>query len=460
MGTGRLPVQRKIEAQKRLHNDTADDIAVPLQGEVALDTPSTNQSRWTGQETNFDEGIRGKIDTAARGHSAVTFLRLSRYIVMHYAGSSPGVTGSNEGEPEDKEGGSAVPPTSQFFAPRTAKPSSSVVRAKRSNDSDDDPSDKNYQPPRNPPAQSEEDTDGPEDVIVVLLWFIDSVGNIYTFEEVTRKAKGKGKSAEELKEKAKISKAKQTKLSMTKPPAKKLKQANVSDSDSEPPIDDADAPVTKIGRNPKRGRWVITNYLSPPTLHQNKNSQPVWRWECRWCSTYRTSARTLGCTKYADETIPLVVDSNFHSHLRSCKRIPDDATFEAWEAAEAAEKAGTQPVPVGSTSTVALQRQTMNKFVQDGIDNPAVVVTQRGFRKFLVEGIALDDLSFSFPKGKGMNRLFTYLIPRGWKIPGRKTVKSGITLLSSLLRARIDSLVLTCGRVKILSMPFAEVWGG
>lgn len=49
-------------------------------------------------------------------------------------------------------------------------------------------------------------------------------------------------------------------------------------------------------------------------------------------------------------------------------------------------------------SNVAAQHQTMTKFIQDGIENPAVVVTKRGFWKYLVEGIAMDDLSFSFPE--------------------------------------------------------------
>jgi hypothetical protein len=58
-----------------------------------------------------------------------------------------------------------------------------------------------------------------------------------------------------------------------------------ADSDDEPEAaDDADAPVTKTGRNPKKGRWAISNYVSPPTAFQNKTKKPVWRWECKWCS--------------------------------------------------------------------------------------------------------------------------------------------------------------------------------
>ena len=116
--------------------------------------------------------------------------------------------------------------------------------------------------------------------------------------------------------------------------------------------------------------------------------------------------------------------------------------MEAFAAAEAAEKAGTRPVPVGSISNNVLQRQTMTDFIQEGITNPAVIVTKRGFRERLIKGIALDDLAFSFPQRKGMNALLKYLLPRGWKIPGRKTVKEDITKLSSLLRERVDTLIL------------------
>ncbi|KAJ7932241.1 hypothetical protein B0H13DRAFT_2307801 [Mycena leptocephala] len=180
--------------------------------------------------------------------------------------------------------------------------------------------------------------------------------------------------------------AKKDQTTTKKPPAKKLKAADSADEYG----DDEDAPVATTGRNPKKGHWVIMNYQSPPTL---------------------------------------VVDSNFHSHLRSCKGIPEDASFEDFEAAEAAEKAGTQPVPVASVSNVAAQRQSMSKFVQEGRDNPAIVVTRRGFRKHLIEGIAYDDLPFTFSEKKGMRSLLTYLLPRGWK--------SDITRLSTLLRERV-----------------------
>ncbi|KAF7358263.1 hypothetical protein MVEN_00875400 [Mycena venus] len=54
----------------------------------------------------------------------------------------------------------------------------------------------------------------------------------------------------------------------------------------------------------------------------------------------------------------------------------------------------------------------------------------------------MDDLSFSLPTRAGIFALLTYLLPRGWKIPGRKTVKSDMLLLSKLLRQCVDELIL------------------
>ncbi|KAJ7790374.1 hypothetical protein B0H14DRAFT_2626030 [Mycena olivaceomarginata] len=101
--------------------------------------------------------------------------------------------------------------------------------------------------------------------------------------------------------------------------------------------------------------------------------------------------------QYGKSTIELVVDSNFHSHLPKCSGMPEGVTFKVFSAAEAAEKAGTRPVPIASTSNLVVQRQTMTNFVQAGIENPAVTLTKCGFRERLIKAIALDDLAFSFP---------------------------------------------------------------
>ncbi|KAF7358398.1 hypothetical protein MVEN_00889900 [Mycena venus] len=304
--------------------------------------------------------------------------------------------------------------TSQFFAPKSSKSSQqpTTIPAKRAQDpdSDDDPTDKNYEPPRKPPNVSEEDSDDPD---------ADST--------VQGKAKPSAtKSA-----------------SATKPAKKRARLQSNGDSDivAKPAADD-DAPTAKSGRDPKRSRWVISNYIAPPTANKNRKGEAVWRWECKWCGKYRTSSRTAGCQTYEKETTELVVDSNFHSHLPKCTGLPDNVTYEAFAAAEAAEKTGTRPVPVSSTSNLVAQRQTMANFVQAGIENPAVTLTKRGFRERLVKAIAMDDLSFSFPTRPGIFALLMYLLPRGWKIPGRKTVKTDMLLLSRLLRQRVDELIL------------------
>ncbi|KAK7014646.1 hypothetical protein R3P38DRAFT_2638211 [Favolaschia claudopus] len=286
-----------------------------------------------------------------------------------------------------------------FFGPK--KPAKSgpstkpVVPSKRAGiDSDeDDPKDKSYQPPRYTPDPSENSGSEDEGELPVHRF----IGGLNVLSHVVLQVdpKGKGKEPEKLK-------------------GKKSKKP-----DEEVVAEDDNAPVAKIGRNPTKGRWAISNY-NAPTISKSRDGKPVWRWDCKWCSNYRTSPRTAGCTKYQDETINLVVGSNFLSHLSNCKHIPDSASFDAYEAAEAAEKNGTRPAPTTKASQSELQRQSMSKFIEEGIANPAVVVTKRGFRKHLVEGIAYDDHSL---------------------IPGRKTVKSDMVRLCVMLKERVDSLI-------------------
>jgi hypothetical protein len=54
----------------------------------------------------------------------------------------------------------------------------------------------------------------------------------------------------------------------------------------------------------------------------------------------------------------------------------------------------------------------MQGFIQRGIDNPAKTVTNRSYRKHLVEAIVEDD---SVAEKGGTLRLLDYLVPRGVK---------------------------------------------
>ncbi|KAJ6617377.1 hypothetical protein B0H10DRAFT_1948452, partial [Mycena sp. CBHHK59/15] len=140
------------------------------------------------------------------------------------------------------------------------------------------------------------------------------------------------------------------------------------------------------------------------------------KWEHAFQASEEEQRKQIGCTKYEGESIKLVVDSNFHSHVPKCVGMPPVASFEAFTEAEAVDKAGTRLVLVTGMLSIVLQCQTLSKYIQEGIENPAVVVTKRGFHKSLIKGIALDDLGFSFPERKGMNVLLKYLLPRGWKL--------------------------------------------
>jgi hypothetical protein len=60
-----------------------------------------------------------------------------------------------------------------------------------------------------------------------------------------------------------------------------------------------------------------------------------------------------------------------------------------------------------------VEQDMMQGFIQRGIDNPAKTVTNRSYRKHLVEAIVEDDLPFSVAEKGGTLRLLDHLVPRG-----------------------------------------------
>ncbi|KAJ6545118.1 hypothetical protein B0H10DRAFT_2202993 [Mycena sp. CBHHK59/15] len=141
-----------------------------------------------------------------------------------------------------------VVPTSQFFAPKTDKTAlqdgtTSVIPAKRTQDtySEDDVNDKSYHPPKTALFLSEEDSDVPDDPMPAK----------------------KGKEKTVVSEK---SKTVSLKPAAKRPKLKSRQHNDDSDEAPEPDKGDDDAPKTKAGRDPKRSRWAISNYTSPPTI--------------------------------------------------------------------------------------------------------------------------------------------------------------------------------------------------
>ncbi|KAJ7848352.1 hypothetical protein B0H14DRAFT_2583047 [Mycena olivaceomarginata] len=123
--------------------------------------------------------------------------------------------------------------------------------------------------PRKPPNVSEEDSDEPDAVSVYHQRFSIDVPLTGLFQSAKGKAKASvTKSANQLRSARSYS--------------EKSKDNGNSDAEAEP-ADGDDAPTAKAGRNPKRSRWVISNYTAPPAANKNKKGDAVWRWDCKWC---------------------------------------------------------------------------------------------------------------------------------------------------------------------------------
>ncbi|KAJ7022797.1 hypothetical protein C8F04DRAFT_1272203 [Mycena alexandri] len=159
--------------------------------------------------------------------------------------------------------GPAPVPTSQFFKLKPKVAAFTVpVKRPSAHESEDDLNDKNYHPPQNPAPLSEEETnsDAPQHII--------PAGN---------KGKGKTSPPNVLKNKPKPAQKDKEKKS-EKPPAKRqtiIPQQQDSEDESEPANED-DTPIIKSGRSAKQGKWVITNYVSPPTVSKSKVGNPLW----------------------------------------------------------------------------------------------------------------------------------------------------------------------------------------
>ena len=64
----------------------------------------------------------------------------------------------------------------------------------------------------------------------------------------------------------------------------------------------------------------------------------------------------------------------------------------------------------------------MDNFSGCGTDNPAKVVTSKGFQEHLVKGIIEDDLPYSLSKKAGMSKLFRYVLSHSIATPSHQTV--------------------------------------
>jgi hypothetical protein len=161
---------------------------------------------------------------------------------------------------------------------------------------------------------------------------------------------------------------------------------------------------------------------------------------------YRCTPRTESCKKYEKETIKRPGSSNFISHSSKCKSVPPEMTWAAFEARNGAEvgegdaQASTSGAAGSSGVAPGLeaQRSFMDNFSARGLQNPAKVVTNKGFREHLVKGLIEDDLPYSLGEKAGMRKLFTYVLPRSISCPSHQTVRRDLDILYGKVDAKVN----------------------
>jgi hypothetical protein len=136
--------------------------------------------------------------------------------------------------------------------------------------------------------------------------------------------------------------------------------------------------------------------------------------------------------------------SNFISHLLACKSIPEALTWAAYEARNGAEVDGNGESDIKVLGGAEAQRAFMDRFKARGLQNPAKVVTSKGFREHLVKGIIADDLPYSLGEKPGMSKLFGYLLPYGMLTPSHQTVRRDLDLLYNELDERLNKILQVC----------------
>lgn len=146
---------------------------------------------------------------------------------------------------------------------------------------------------------------------------------------------------------------------------------------------------------------------------------------------------------WTKETLKIKATSNFIKHAEDCDKRAPAQSWEQYQIARDRKRKNLPALPVSSDpSPFEAEQGMMADFIQRGIDNPAKTVTNRSYRKHLVEAIVQDDLAFSVAEKGGTLKLLTHLVPRGVKarIP-HQTVRRDIDALHKALRKKLNELI-------------------
>ncbi|KAL1942606.1 hypothetical protein VTO73DRAFT_4846 [Trametes versicolor] len=211
--------------------------------------------------------------------------------------------------------------------------------------------------------------------------------------------------------------------------------------------------TVKPGRRADKAEWAFSHYVPRPS---SKKGTLLWRWDCNYCSTFRTSPRTSGCKDYAEETLARPPSSNFISHLEKCKTIPDEELYEAWKARRSGNDHGAATsTAIAVSNGVGSQREIMQDFARRGAENPEKQVTKKGWREHFVKAIIEDDLPFSLGEKHGMHSCLVYILPRDYTVPSRSIVRRDLDILYVTLDAKLNLIIETeQGKISISN----DIW--
>ncbi|KAF5323186.1 hypothetical protein D9758_018065 [Tetrapyrgos nigripes] len=249
------------------------------------------------------------------------------------------------------------------------------------------------------------------------------------------KAKAKGKGKEKAVEKSSGGSAKQ-------PPLKKAKAKNTdshrlqledladdisvgSESDGESALRSLDAGTTR-GRRPGPGSDTLSHFRPAVLVSEPGKAGKRWKFRCMYCDATRTLAAT-GKVEVFEEEKPRPRITNLTSHIRSdhSEKLLSGAPSETPD----------NPVPPGLAGDGASAR-LLEKFIEKGRINPALVPTYKGFLQVFTAWILEDDLPFTTGKSTGLQRVFNYLKIE-YKLPTDTTVHKVLDEIAEELRQNV-----------------------
>lgn len=143
-----------------------------------------------------------------------------------------------------------------------------------------------------------------------------------------------------------------------------------------------------------------------------------WGFKCRYCGSLQTVARKAEGTDISfDDESPRPGLQNLATHLTKCKKKPgpgDDS------------EAGQGRVEGGEKFNLEASVKLMQSYMKEGLINPEIVATQKGFYRIFAAWILDESLPWTTGESPSLAALFKYLRVR-FSLPTDTTVRNYLT---------------------------------